>query len=466
MKYARMGFGGLVAVLLFTACGPTAGGECAARYGDCDGNFDNGCEAELSTINNCGACGVTCSAANGTASCDDGQCRINCDFQFGDCDGDPTNGCEQLLNDDLHCGACYTDCRGPNVVTGSCVDFACVAECAVGFGDCNASPTDGCESDFLTDQTCGSCENGCTTTCAIGAGECETCEESVELLSSDPVDAAKAIGICGGLISARWTLPDGTNAPTAGEGWKEGHGNLAGFGTNVSPRGGARLLALSSGAARGRMDPDFTEPQGIGWDKGYTSAHPQGFPKESPSCPPTTEPTGVPHDGIGLEVELQVPEWAAGVAFDFSFYTAEWPIYVCTRYNDFFVAILDPIPPGQTDGNISFDAVGNPVSVNNALVSVCGCDDGPPCVVDVDGGTRTYNCESGTAELAGTGFDDPQGGAATGWLTTKAPVPPGSVIKLRFAIYDSGDSLWDSTVLVDNFRWLAAPPDVGTEPIP
>ncbi len=464
MRYANVVFGCVaVALFPFTACGPSAtGGQCAAGHGDCDGNFDNGCETELSTIANCGACGSACNSSHGTASCDDGDCRIQCDSGFDDCDGDPANGCEQSLNDDRHCGACYADCGGANLVSGECVDFVCVGECAAGFADCNATLADGCESDLLTDHTCGSCESGCTGTCGPEPGKCSTCEEGVELISSDPVDAAKTIGICGGLLSARWTLPDGTNAPTDKPAWMKGHGNLPGFGTNVSPRSGSMLLALSSGAARGRPDPEFTQPQGTGLDKGYQSAHPPGFPKESPSCPAGTSPTGIPYDGIGLEVELQVPEWASGLAFDFSFYTAEWPTYVCTRWNDFFVAFLDPIPAGQTDGNISFDSLGNPVSVNNALVSVCGCSAGPPCLA----GSKTYACEKGTTELEQTGFDDTGGGAATGWLTTKAPVPPGSVIKLRLAIYDSGDSAYDSTVLVDNFRWLAAPPEVGTEPIP
>jgi hypothetical protein len=34
---------------------------CNTDFGDCDGNAANGCEANLSSINNCGACGVVCS---------------------------------------------------------------------------------------------------------------------------------------------------------------------------------------------------------------------------------------------------------------------------------------------------------------------------------------------------------------------------------------------------------------------
>jgi hypothetical protein len=77
-------------------------------------------------------------------------------------------------------------------------------------------------------------------------------------------------------------------------------------------------------------------------------------------------------------------------------------------------------------------------------------------------GRQDLPVREGVAELAGTGFES---NAATSWLTTKAPVPPGSIIKLRFGAYDSGDGIFDSTVLIDNFRWLATPPDVETNPI-
>ena len=126
-------------------------------------------------------------------------------------------------------------------------------------------------------------------------------------------------------------------------------------------------MALSSGTARQPTDPGFFD--GTDFDKGYTSVHPQGFPKESPACPGTF--TGQPHDAAGLTVTLRAPSNAHGFSFDFDFYTYEWPFYVCTTWNDFFVAILSPIPSGQADGNVSFDSQGNPVSVNNAFFDVC-----------------------------------------------------------------------------------------------
>ncbi len=103
------------------------------------------------------------------------------------------------------------------------------------------------------------------------------------------------------------------------------------------------------------------------------------------------------------------------------------------------------IPAGK---NISFDALGNAVSVNNAFFSVCapgGC----------------YTCPSGTAEFAGTGLQGGVGGGSD-WLTTTAPVVPGETLTMEFVIFDVGDALWDSSVLLDDFQWSVTPAGVGT----
>src|SRR5690606_24252164 len=121
--------------------------------------------------------------------------------------------------------------------------------------------------------------------------------------------------------------------------------------------------------------------------------------------------------------------------------------------NDVFATILAPRPAGQSNGNVSFDQEGNPVSVNNAFVRVCDCAGGPPCSAPPDFPTIDYTCALGADELEGTGFE---GRAATGWLTTEAPIEPGEDVTLRFVVYDAGDHILDTTVLIDNFRWRAS----------
>ena len=45
-----------------------------------------------------------------------------------------------------------------------------------------------------------------------------------------------------------------------------------------------------------------------------------------------------------MTLQIKVPKNVAGMSFDFDFYSSEWPEYVCSTYNDQFVAWL------QSDG--------------------------------------------------------------------------------------------------------------------
>jgi hypothetical protein len=291
------------------------------------------------------------------------------------------------------------------------------------------------------------------------------CDGSLDVQSQNAIDGAKAIGLCKmaqgqgwGLVNARYATADnqplGSYDPAG-----LGHGILTGFGPNVHPQEGVKLLALSSGTARQPNDPGY-QPV-AGYDKGYTTAAPPGFPKESPSCPGVV--TGSPHDSAALEVTVKVPSNAKSLSFNLNFYTYEFPNYICSTYNDFFVALLNPPPAAQPDGNISFDSMGNLISVNAGFLQVC---------YPQAAGGKSFACMLGPGQLSGTGFDlddfgspNGQNSAATGWLQTTSPVDPGSTIKLRFAIWDSGDGILDSTVLIDNFKWDAMGATTTTEPV-
>ncbi|MCC6554623.1 MAG: putative metal-binding motif-containing protein [Polyangiaceae bacterium] len=285
-----------------------------------------------------------------------------------------------------------------------------------------------------------------------------SCDDNLAVDDADPVNAAKAVDLCKlaagpadwGLVSAAWVLPDGAPAPALAA-YDLGHGIVPDFGPNVTARKGARMLALSSGAARRPGDPGYSSPQGLA--KGYQSNHPQGFPKESPACPNVT--TGTPNDGAALEVTVRVPLNAGGFAFDFDYFTYEFPNFVCSPFNDMFVALLSPPPAGHPDGDISFDSQGNTVSVNSVFLEVCGCQGGPPC----QAGGKLFTCGFGTSELLGTGFGvdtEAEDHGSTSWLTTSAPATPGGTITVRWTVYDSGDGVLDTTTVVDNWRWVVS----------
>ncbi len=291
--------------------------------------------------------------------------------------------------------------------------------------------------------------NGIDEDCSGTADDEEIeCDTSLPQSGSDPFDGAKAIGLCKkadpdgrdwGVIEAKWVRPDGSSLNDM-----DGVGILTKFGVNVPQLGGA-MLAISSGEAR-EGAPTTT-------DKGYSHGTPPGYPKESPACPNVK--TGTAKDGVALELKIRVPSNEQSFSYQQNFFTQEYPTFICSTFNDFFVTMMDPIPDGLEDGNIAFDQDTNPISVNNSLLQVCqaGTHKG-----------KTFPCPLGTDTLSGTGFE---GHAATGWLTTSAPVTPGSEITLRFAVWDSGDGALDSTVLIDDFKFSVEGADgTVTKPSP
>jgi hypothetical protein len=99
--------------------------QCRNKKGNCDGNWDNGCETDLETSpTHCGACRATCDTSGGNASaatCNAGVCQLTCNPDFANCDGNTKNGCEaNLQNEGLTCGACGTSCGGGVCAGGSC----------------------------------------------------------------------------------------------------------------------------------------------------------------------------------------------------------------------------------------------------------------------------------------------------------------------------------------------------------
>jgi len=270
-----------------------------------------------------------------------------------------------------------------------------------------------------------------------------TCDSAIALDDTDPIRGANAIGICAldavdgfGIVSAAWVRADGSSSVDS-----LGYGITPTFGPNMPPREGASLLVLSSGHARLPSQPNACG--NFSCSTAGAGTPPAGFPQDVPGCDGASDI----NDDIVLELTLRAPSNAEGFSFDFSFYSFEYPEWVCTSYNDQFIALMDPAPAGAINGNIAFDSQTNPVSVNIAFFDVC------------DG------CANGTAALQDTGFDTWDDAGATSWLRTQAPVTPGEVFTLRFIIWDTGDQAWDSTVVIDNFQWLGTPVSVGTAPV-
>ncbi len=329
--------------------------------------------------------------------------------------------------------------------------------------------------------------NGCDDDGDGKMDNAETCDTGLAVAGNAEL-FAKAMGICQrasdkgyGLISATYT-----RGYRRSEGPQDGqHGILPKYGNVLKPREGASLAVISTGWARefngasGR--PGFAEDSVDWYNWGIFEQHPTkpsngsappGFPKAAAGCPSSANQT---NDVIDVKLVLKAPPNASGVAFDFNFFSSEWPLFVCSNFNDAFVAYLTASGfNGGTPDNISFDAQKNPVSVNNGFFDRCTPNVDTGCA---DGATpKISQCPGGPAELAGTGFGtvgpwcsnfDPRKtkpstlGGATGWLTSTAPVKPGEEFTLEFIIWDTGDGVLDSVTLLDNFRWVSG--NVKTE---
>jgi hypothetical protein len=135
------------------------------------------------------------------------------------------------------------------------------------------------------------------------------------------------------------------------------------------------------------------------------------------------------NDYVEMRFTVQVPPDVVSFSYDFAFSSTEYPWYYGSEYNDMYIGWLES---ELWTGNVSFDAAGNPISLNAGFLEYTDND----------------------AELSGTCMRQH---AATGWLTTTAGVTGGENITVVFAIFDLSDSILDSYAFIDNFEWGCVP---------
>jgi hypothetical protein len=326
------------------------------------------------------------------------------------------------------------------------------------------------------------------------------CDTGLASNSSSAMDYAKAIELCEtttmaartwGVIDAKFELADGTGSPDPKQ-----HSIRPSFGS-TTVRAGSSFAVLSTGvaAATGQSNPSFAAFQdgssmggSSGFPSDFFSAHGSTLPN-APGCPPADTIFSGANDPVMLDLTIRVPTNAKSFTMGVNFMSAEYPEWVCSPYNDFFVVLLDSTyagtPANPMDKNLATYTSPSmqvyPVGVNLAYGNTGlfqQCKNGPTgCAQGSTAGNIT-TCKS-TTELAGTGMDtlNPSGvmggpngycgvnnqvGGGTGWLQTSGNVVGGEVIKLRIALWDTSDDILDSLAIIDNFQWQLGASDPGT----
>jgi len=448
---------------------PASPEACNTLDDDCDGGADEG------NPEGGGACdtGLLGACATGFEVCVAGgiSCQQAVFPETEICDNGIDENCDGVIDDNTD-----EDGDGFGVCDNDCCDTAGPACATPGIVNPGAFE----DPDNGVDDDCDGSIDNPVPLCGVGLAS----------NSNDPFDYARAIDLCQfttesppmdqqiwGVIDAELLLADDSGAPSVNS-----RSIRPTFGTNNTPQMGTNFSVLSTGFAGA---PGQVNPVHAGWQPGndvgadvqapagWLAANGGSFP-DAPGCVISNDTTA--YDSALLRIRVRVPTNANSFSVDMHFMSAEYPEYVCTAFNDFFVTLVTSSDPGNpADNNIAIydDGVDQwPVGVN--LVSAAPglfteCDNGQ--IGCAGGPISDYNGCTGEGGLLNTGFDAADAactnnddvGGATGWLNMSGNVTPGETMEIRFVIWDTADNAWDSTVLLDNWEWSvdASEPGIG-----
>lgn len=346
--------------------------------------------------------------------------------------------------------------------------------------DCDGGAAQACDG-LGADYTWG--DAACTADCRFDTTTCQTCE-APEIVPCDPQseDPFHAIELgCADLdgwsdinsvplLSRTFASEDDTATRVLRQ---YGLHLLPGDVPAWAPRAGERMLLLGNGsfglldvlgvllmppgAAKGgtenanpEADGALPAPMVINMNAGSLSDTPFVDCDGAGDCSQTLrfQWLSSPHAGdiAYLDVEVKVPTGTRGYALDLALFTAHYPEYTATAYNDMAIVWSDS---EAYTGNIAYLLVdGQPRPFSLPALDAVG-------LMSHDGAVDLT--------LLGTGFDGLLGqhGGATDWLTLHGPAVPGETLTLALAVFDLEDTSLDSALLVDNFRWRCEPCTLG-----
>ena len=146
---------------------------------------------------------------------------------------------------------------------------------------------------------------------------------------------------------------------------------------------------------------------------------------------------GYPRDEATLEMILQVPPYMHYLYYDIQFFSAEYPEFIGSQYNDRLTVTVESPSKGIT--SYTCDVNGGDFILDANDIPGTGFDifatSGNPILVDwVDTTPRTPGADAGSTAL----------------ITREHAVSPNEQITVTFNIIDTGDNQFDSAVFIDN----------------
>jgi len=346
------------------------------------------------------------------------------------------------------------DGDGWTVCGGDCNDHdSLINPCAFDTND----PTDPVGHDGIDNDCDGMVDNLITCETGLVAGHDQT-----------PADYPHASDLCDNPMCPRLSPATppiwyGTNLANA----KRITGHM-GTPPQFNPRQGSFMSFFSSGNAEDNTDaPTYLTCPGTDFNSTYVNPMPLTAAQNVNPCGTgVNESTVAVHDYTELRMTITAPINAGSFAFDFAFFSEEYPVYVCQGYNDTFLAIQTSAQFAAGE-QIAFDSNGHRINVNNLFFEDCNsCTN---CVTGPTGQTIdfTHTCANPISTLTGTGYEkllasssnpasqcnESKGSGGTDWLTTTSPINPGETFTLSWIVFDEFDGILDSSVILDHFRW-------------
>jgi hypothetical protein len=229
-----------------------------------------------------------------------------------------------------------------------------------------------------------------------------------------------------------------------------------------TPRAGGALLVLSTGEMPApNPSGQIVEPDG---SFSNSNDNPTAYDLDDAGASTAIGHSGTPNEGCDLtndcsgsidaqwemgmgqasdflwsEFTVNTPAGTKGWTLDFAFFSSEFPEFVGEVYNDMFIVWVET---DEFVGNQCF--VGEQPCTVTALDGAADAYSGTPDGLDFVG-------RAGTG--LGTELDSAKSGQTTGWVELRGPATPGTPLRVAFILFDMFDPVFDTTVLVDDFRW-------------